>query len=527
MAKGTTKASIKNVKLTNSMKQMVAGIVPSSANSGDGSKSPNKINAIDSLRLQVRNGYITLDYSLLSFLYQQFGLVQALIEVPVRDAFRGGVKFHGYEKKVIPEEKKKRHRSLFSFWNAEDDKKVQGSTRDDFLIEQQEKREEWEKEQVAKDEQLRKADDEYFREEISREELRLMEIYIRRNNVWGMVQQAEFWKRLFGGSGIVILDGRDPSTELRLEDINQDTDLEFYVTDNWELSGTSAHSTGNGLQTVDWLSDTPFTLQGHAIHKSRVIILKGKEFTPLYRAMGRGWGMSILEPLVRTLNKGVKNENVIFELLDEAKIDVFQFCGLDDALQDEQATDAITRRVAYASMVKNYMKALLLDREDEYQQKQIHFSGLADLKVDSRVDMAADARITMNKLYGTSPAGFNSGEADRETYADTVEAEVRIPVEPALIRLLEVIGRKVLGKTLDFDIEWSPLIRVSEYEKEKQKTLMLANLSEANIWGRITNKEWQEAVNKYDLLGIDVSYKDKFVADPMAKQVFKPGFGGK
>ena len=178
-------------------------------------------------------------------------------------------------------------------------------------------------------------------------------------------------------------------------------------------------------------------------------------------------------------------------------------------------------------MVKNYMKALLLDSEDVYQQKQIHFNGLADLKIDSRVDMAADARITMNKLYGTSPAGFNSGEADRETYADTVEAEVRIPTEAAIIRILEVIGRKVLGKTLDFDIQWENLIRTSEYEEEKRKTLMIANLNEANIWGRITNKEWQEAVNKHNLLGIEVSYKEKFVADPMAKQVFKPGFGGK
>jgi hypothetical protein len=141
--------------------------------------------------------------------------------------------------------------------------------------------------------------------------------------------------------------------------------------------------------------------------------------------------------------------------------------------------------------------------------------------------MAADARITMNKLYGMSPAGFNSGESDRETYADTVEAEIRMPAEHAVIKILEVVGRKVLGKTLDFDFEWAPLMRVSEYEKEKTKTLRLANLNEASIWGRITNKEWQEAVNKENLLGIEVSYKDKFVADPMAKNVFKPGFGGK
>lgn len=519
MAKSKTNPEVK--KLANSMSQLVSGIVPNGAGK-TGSASPNMINATASLELQVRGEFITMNYPLLSRLYQQFGIVQALIEVPVLDAFRGGVVFHGYEKKPV-EQKKKKQRGFFGFWNSEEP--TVGSEKD-FMIEQLKKREEWEKEQVAKDEKLKKSEDTYFRDEITREETRLIEIFIRKSEVWTKVKQAMFWQRLFGGGGIVVLDGRDPSKELRLEDINKDTDLEFYATDCWELSGVTTAGDGK-TPAIDWMSDCPFTLRGHPVHKSRVITFKGKEFPPLYRAIGRGWGMSKLESLVRTLNKSIKNENVIFELLDEAKIDVFSFYGLNDAMQDSQATDAITKRVSYASAIKNYMKTILMDSEDQYTQKQIHFSGLSDLKVDSRVDAAADARITMDKLYGTSPAGFNSGDAARATYADTVEAEVRLPAETGVVRLLEIIARKVLNKTLDFDIEWNPLIPVSEYDEEKRKTLMLANLNEANIFGRITNKEWQEAVNKHDLLGIDVSYKEKFVADPMAKQVFKPGFGGK
>lgn len=518
------KKSSVSAKLDNSMSQMVAGIIPGSQKD-KGARSPNAINAINSLQMQVRGDWITMNYALLSFLYQQFGLIQGFIEIPVLDAFRGGIKFAAYEKKVVVPEKK--HRTRFKFWNAEDGKPSAQADKD-FMIEQMKRREDWEKEQVAKDEEAKKSEDAYFRDEIDREDVRRMEIYLRRDQTWKKLQQAIFWQRLYGGGCIIILDGRDPSTKLELDKIDQGTDLEFYVTDCWEASGTTnPEDIDRDINTIDWLSDTPFTLRGHQVHKSRVIALKGKDFPPLYRSVGRGWGMSVLEPLVRTLNKGIKNENVIFELLDEAKIDVFKFYGLNDALQDENATAAITQRVGYASMVKNYMKALLLDSEDDYAQKQIHFSGLSDLKTESRADMAADARITMNKLYGMSPAGFNSGEADRETYADTVEAEIRGPAEHAVIKILEVIGRKVLGKTLDFEIEWAPLMRVSEYEREKTKTLKLANLNEANMFGRITNKEWQEAVNKDNLLGIEVSYKDKFVADPMAKQVFKPGFGGK
>mgnify|MGYP001159340130 CR=1 FL=1 len=522
----TQHKKVNSAKLNNSLSGLVAGIVPIGGAAGGrtGSLSPNSINSTATLQMQVRGEFVTLNYQLLSFLYQQFGVVQALIEVPVLDAFRGGVKFSAFEKKVLPPMKKKKN--LWSFFKNEEKQQQKDPAKEQFDIQEEmlERRAEWEREQVKKDEELKKADDSYLRNEISKEELRRIQIYVRREQIWIKLQQALYWKRLYGGGGIVVLDGRNPKTELKLEDINEDTDLEFYVADNWELSSSDTNALA--LSNIDWMSDTPFTLKGHAIHKSRVIILKGKEFPSFYRAVGRGWGMSILEPLIRTLNKSIKNENVIFELLDEAKTDVFQLSGLNDSLQDDDATKAITQRVSLANYLKNYLKALLLDSEDKYTQKQLSFGGLADLKIDTRVDLAADARIVMNKLYGTSPAGFNSGEADRETYADAVEAEIRVPAENPAIRLLEICGRKVLGKTLDFEIEWENLIKTSAYDTEKMKTLKLANLNEASMFGRITNKEWQEAVNKYDLLGLEVSYKEKFAADPMVKQVFKPGFGG-
>jgi phage-related protein (TIGR01555 family) len=255
-------------------------------------------------------------------------------------------------------------------------------------------------------------------------------------------------------------------------------------------------------------------------------VFKGKEIPSMYRAIGRGWGLSILESFVRTLNKNIKNENVIYELLDEAKMDIYKLNELNDSMLEEDSTDAVKRRLSYAQMIKNYMKALVLDTTDEYAQKQIHFSGLAELKEDARIDMAADTRIQITKLFGMTPAGFNSGDADRATYNDMVEAEVRFPCEPNMIRILEIVGRKVLGKTLDWDFEWPELERMSKYDEAKMKTLELANLNEANIWGRISNYEWTQGINDKNLLNMTVSYKPEFIPDPLAKQVFKPGFGG-
>jgi len=510
--------------LANSMNGLVSGIVPFAAGSANAKISDNAINSTAVLAAQIRREFVTLDRALLSSLYQQFGIVQALIEVPVLDAFRGGVKLSAYERAVAPEPiKKKSIFKIFTMFNEADPAKDNAKdNKPDVDSRMFDERKKWEEEQDRAAGELKKSDDNFLRRSITPEELRMLEIYIKREMIWDKVQEAEKWKRLFGGSGIVILDGKDPSTPINLEAINQDTPLEFYVADNWELSASSTT-----LNSVDWMSEQPFTYYGHKIHKSRVIVFNGKKWPSLWRSVGRGWGMSALEPLIRTLNKGIKNENLIFELQDEAKIDVFKLNDFNDSMLDPDSTAAVQNRLQLGQTVKNYMKAIVLDGQDEYSQKQIHFNGLAELKEDNRVDMAADARITMTKLYGTTPAGFNSGESDRESYADSVESEIRIPLEPNIIKLLEIVGRKVLGKTLDFGIEFQPLIRTTEYEAEKTKTLRLANLNEGSIWGRVNNVEWTKAVNASNIFGTEISYKPKFVPEPLAKQVFKPGFGGK
>lgn len=513
--------------LNNSMAQLAgsvaAGAVPQM--SPILRPTPNSVNEIDMLANNVRGSFITINRTLLSLLYAQYGIVQASIEVPVLDAFRGEIKVRGYERDIVGDKSAKQDWLKF-FKNEDDDstsKKDNKGDEYDADREFMERRKQWEREQFRKDVERQTASEENFRREITKEEEARVMAFLRREQIWQKFQQALIWMRLFGGAGIVIMDGRNPSAPLNLERINKYTNLDFYVADNWELSGAT---TNNALGVVDWLSDTPFYLMGHPVHRSRVLVFKGKEFPSMFRAVGRGWGLSILESFVRTLNKNIKNENVIYELLDEAKMDVYKLNELNDSMLEEDSTEAVKKRLAYAQMIKNYMKALVLDTTDDYAQKQIHFSGLADLKEDARIDMAADTRIQITKLFGMTPAGFNSGESDRATYNDMVEAEVRFPCEPNMIRMLEVVGRKVLEKTLDWDFEWPELERMSKYDEAKMKTLDLANLNEANVWGRISNYEWTQGVNDKNLLNMTVSYKPEFIPDPLAKQVFKPGFGG-
>lgn len=139
----------------------------------------------------------------------------------------------------------------------------------------------------------------------------------------------------------------------------------------------------------------------------------------------RGWGMSELEKLMRSLNQYLKNQDLIFELLDEAKIDVYKIKGFNAALLNSAGTQNVAKRIQSANMIKNYQSALTMDLEDEYEQKQITFTGLAEMLVQIRQGIAADLKMPVTKLFGISAAGFNSGEDDIENYNAMIEGEIR------------------------------------------------------------------------------------------------------
>lgn len=109
-----------SITLNNNMKQLAAGIVPTATMGVHQSK--NMINSTATLAKQVRADFITLNYPLLSFLYQQFGWIQSIVEVPVNDAFRGGIHISAYENKVVVPEKK--HKKVFGLSGTQQKKKT-------------------------------------------------------------------------------------------------------------------------------------------------------------------------------------------------------------------------------------------------------------------------------------------------------------------------------------------------------------------------------------------------------------------
>lgn len=497
--------------------------------------TPNSINQTNMLRNNQKAELISMDRNLLSYLYVNYGLVQTIVDVPVEDAFRGTIKVIGRtaEPKKDTSKDEKALRKVFNsikkvFSNSEEkeeenkeqnNNQPQMSVQDKILLEKYEDRKRAEADAEGLEIKDKKADEAMAGEELTPFEIKRIEQYMLDNNVYETIKYAIKWGRLYGGGGVIVNCGQKPDTKLDIEKINQDTPLEFYHADMWELSGIKE---GNpiGDVKVDWTLDVPFNYYGKPLHKSRVLLYKGKEAPSFIRWRLRGWGTSEIERFVRSINQFIKNNNVIYELLDEAKMDVYQVTGFNDSLQDVDGTSAITERFRLATMLKNYTNAIAIDTEDNYQQKQVSFSGLAEIANQFRLNVAADLRMPLTKIFGMSSAGFNSGDDDIENYNSMIESEIRSKAKNLIVQVLRIVARKVLGKTCDFDIEFAPLRNLAPLDSQKIKNSEFTMLLKAYYGGVISANELINAMNKNTLLGFEVKPKEKIVPDPELGKLF-------
>ena len=201
----------------------------------------------------------------------------------------------------------------------------------------------------------------------------------------------------------------------------------------------------------------------------------------------------------------MKNQDVIFELLDEAKVDVYKMKGFNTSLMTSQGSAGVARRIQNANMVKNYNNAIVMDTGDEYEQKTMTFTGLAEMLIQIRQGVAADLRMPVTKLFGISSAGFNSGEDEIENYNAMVESEIRSKCKGVIVDLLGIACQKEFGFIPDdLQIEFESLRIVSSKEEEEVKTSQFNRVMAAYTSGLIEDVDAKAALNRDSLLPVEI-----------------------
>jgi hypothetical protein len=122
-----------------------------------------------------------------------------------------------------------------------------------------------------------------------------------------------------------------------------------------------------------------------------------------------------------------------------------------------------------------------------------------------RMQIAADLRMPLSKIFGESASGFGSGQDSIENYNSMVEGEIRAKIKFDILRILELICKKEFDFVPDdLSITFKPLRILSAEQEENVKNSQFNRILQAKQSGLISDKEFKDAVNRNNLLGVNL-----------------------
>lgn len=353
---------------------------------------------------------------------------------------------------------------------------------------------------------------------INEKELAELEHELKINNDIEQLKQARKWARLFGGAALICLDGKKLKEPLKQV---QDMPVEFIPVDRWQLTYDKANILEKGgkwhlTSSYGNLAD----YSGQEIHESRIKILRGKRAPFMIEQMVNFWGISVYEQIFQDMNQLFKSRDVLFELLDEAKTDILKLEKLESAISNNAAMRALQKMVDFISRNKNYKSQITLSTKDEYEQKQMSFSGFEGILREIRIMMAGSANMPVNKLWGEGVTGFGSGEDSLENYNSLVEGEVRAADYDTLLWMLKIRCYQLFGREVeDINIDWKPLRVLSSTEQQNIDTQKLDNVMKLFDRQLLNPQEVMEILKKEKVLIHDTeALKGKLNDMPLMNQ---------
>ena len=283
------------------------------------------------------------------------------------------------------------------------------------------------------------------------------------------------WARLYGGCILVpMIEGQDDlSKPLDFDTIMPDSYKGCFVVDRW--SGISP-----SLEMVEEIDDPDFgkpkyytistnnTNTSVKIHHSRIIKMIGREL-PYWEEMAEDyWGASELEHVYTELRKRDDTSANISFLIFLANIRVFKMKNLGQAITigDQEGLNRVYQTMQSMNRLMCNTGTFAMDQEDDFATQQYTFTGINDVYESFMLDISGAAEIPVDKLFGRSPTGFNSGEETLQNYYDTIQEKQETYVREPLERLMKIITMSTLGEIPDdFELVFSPVRRPSNMEK--------------------------------------------------------------
>lgn len=288
----------------------------------------------------------------------------------------------------------------------------------------------------------------------------------------GKVLEAKIKARLYGGAAIYIGTGdSDPSKPLDPSRIGKGGIRHLNVLTRRVLQAGEVET---DPESPLYGQPAEYTISSKAgqvrIHPSRIVRFIGAPHPDPEMATGQesGWGDSVLLAITEAIKQADGTSANIASLVFEAKIDVIKIPGLMQNLSGgDDYSQQLLSRLTLAATAKGINGALMLDAEEDYQQKSANFATLPDILMTFFQQVSGASDIPMTRLFGESAGGLNSSGAENtRNYYDRIKAMQELTVTPAMAVLDECLIRSALGnRPLDVFYNWRSLWQTTDKDR--------------------------------------------------------------
>ena len=302
-------------------------------------------------------------------------------------------------------------------------------------------------------------------------------------DVIGVLGQALRLERLLGGSVILMgvasdgdVDPREPLDPTTV----QKGDLKFLnVIPRSRITKTDFSS---DPMAANYGRPELYTVAGHTIHRSRLLIFDGNPIAPNnaadlsttnLRRRNDGFGDSVMESVLDDLTYATGSRQAAFHLINQASVWLIEtdFLTLKETKQGQAALEALENM---SQQISTYKAALMDNGGDSSGGSSLSsvspsFGSVPELMMSFLQVLSGAFDIPATRYMSQAPGGLNSsGTGDLENYYNQVESNQRRRLRPQLMKLLAVLIPSTLGPEVvsmaDVDVIFEPLWNLSEVE---------------------------------------------------------------
>lgn len=359
-----------------------------------------------------------------------------------------------------------------------------------------------------------------------------LEKQFRELGIWRQLETAIKWSRLYGGA-LAMLDFETNDANAVVNFAAPFRGLRVFTRyettpDTSKLIPSGRHS--GEPQTYDIAP--ALTSERFKVDASRVIRFTGSALPPRIAQSQELWGDSVVQAMADVAQLYNKSTEGVGELMKRCYLRQIGIKGYWNSMTDcvgspdSPTTQNILEGMELINKAQSISGLTVTDAEDTFSTQQYSFGGIKDVLDQFGQQLAGAADMPLVVIFGMSPAGFSTGDADLANYARSVLSKQ----ESMLREPIALIAKSILCSSgfnaEDIDFRFSPLIQPSLQERASAAQVAVSTILQVHDAGLIApEKALTEIRRLSETTGLFASITDADVEYVKAPAIPEPDLG--